>query len=178
MLLDLSHLKEPCLSCALEQDRSTSAALMDCHHHHSHTHSLKVRAVAGGKENNNEEHDAHKHIQPLHWHAQASLQLPDAGCSPPATDLSARERCLARPEQRRWLQESQAPAWLLAPAQPADAHTHTYVAKVSMPNCTVDLMLAHMPQQAAFSTYAHHAPAASLFALHRCHKWRLQMLSP
>ena len=36
-------------------------------------------------------------------------------------------------------------------------------------------MLAHMPQQAAFSTYAHHAPAASLFALHRCHKWRLQM---
>ena len=83
-LLVLNYAIELCLSFALEQDRSTPAALMDCHqhHHHSHTHSLKVRAVASGKKYSNEEHDAHKHIQPLHGHAQASVQLPDAAVLP------------------------------------------------------------------------------------------------
>ena len=131
LLLNLSYPMKLCLSSSLEQDRSTFAVMMDYHqYHHSHAHSLKVRAVAVGKEYNNKEHDAHKHIQPLHGHAQASVQLPRAAVLPPAKDPSARERCLARPEQRRWLQESQAPAWLLAPAQPADAHTHMLLAGV------------------------------------------------
>ena len=63
------------------------------------------------------------------------LQLPNAAALPQQQIFQREKGASHAPEQRRWLQESQAPAWLLAPAQPADAHTHTYVAKVSMPNC-------------------------------------------